>query len=243
MKCSRPAVRQRRLYLLSSDLLSASSATYSCFQTNCHQPKHYSHYNHSAATFFHFHDTANMEGTNLPSINRFITAHNAEGKAVFSDKVPEALGWDKLPNGAGFALGYTTEQYPVDLNQDKDVSKYQTYLSTPPGLVIPGGTVLRFVDCPPNSLSPMHRTVSLDYGVVLEGEVVLELDSGETRSMKRGDVAIQRGTNHAWRNPSSTNWARMMYVLQESQPILLGEKALGEDYGEGMDGVPASGTK
>jgi hypothetical protein len=243
MNCLRPAVRQCRLYLLSSDLLSASSATYNCFQTNCHQPKHYSHYNHSAATFFHFHDTANMEGTNLPSINRFITAHNAEGKAVFSDKVPEALGWDKLPNGAGFALGYTTEQYPVDLNQDKDVSKYQTYLSTPPGLVIPGGTVLRFVDCPPNSLSPMHRTVSLDYGVVLEGEVVLELDSGETRSMKRGDVAIQRGTNHAWRNPSSTNWARMMYVLQESQPILLGEKALGEDYGEGMDGVPASGTK
>lgn len=38
----------------------------------------------------------------------------------------------------------------------------------------------------------MHRTVSLDYGVVLEGEVVLELDSGETRTMKRGDVAIKR---------------------------------------------------
>ena len=184
-----------------------------------------------------------MEGTNLPSINRFITAHNAEGQAVFSDKVPEALGWSKLPNGAGFALGYTTEQYPVDFNQDKDVSTYQSYLSTPPGLVIPGGTVLRFVDCPPNSLSPMHRTVSLDYGVVLEGEVELVLDSGETRTMKRGDVAIQRGTNHAWRNPSSTNWARMMYVLQESKPVLFGEKALGEDYGEGMDGVPASGKK
>ena len=177
MNCSRPAVRQRRLYLLSSDLLFATPATYNCFyQISCHQSTYHASCNHSAATFFHFHDTSNMEGTSLPSINRFITAHNAEGKAVFSDKVPEALGWDKLPNGAGFALGYTTEQYPVDLNQDKDVSKYQTYLSTPPGLVIPGGTVLRFVDCPPNSLSPMHRTVSLDYGVVLEGEVVLELD-------------------------------------------------------------------
>ena len=88
----------------------------------------------------------------------------------------------------------------------------------------------------------MHRTVSLDYGVVLEGEVELVLDSGETRIMKRGDVAIQRGTNHAWRNTSSTQWARMMYVLQESKPVQLGEKALGEDYGEGMDGVPSSGN-
>jgi len=187
--------------------------------------------------------TSKMEGTNLPSINRFITAHNAEGQAVFSNAIPEPLGWNKLPNGAGFALGYTTSQYPVDLNQDKDVSTYQSYLSTPPGLVIPGGTVLRFVDCPPNSLSPMHRTVSLDYGVVLEGEVELVLDSGETRAMKRGDVAVQRGTNHAWRNPSGTQWARMMYVLQESKPIVLGERALGEDYGVGMDGVPASGGK
>jgi mannose-6-phosphate isomerase-like protein (cupin superfamily) len=211
-------------------------------QPSYRQPTRQANYNHSSATF-HFNSTSTMEGTNLPSINRFITAHNAEGQAVFSDKVPEALGWSKLPNGAGFALGYTTEQYPVDFNQEKDVSTYQSYLSTPPGLVIPGGTVLRFVDCPPNSLSPMHRTVSLDYGVVLEGEVELVLDSGETRTMKRGDVAIQRGTNHAWRNPSSTNWARMMYVLQESKPVLLGEKALGEDYGEGMDGVPASGKK
>lgn len=184
-----------------------------------------------------------MEGTNLPSVNRFITAHNAEGKAVFSDAVPETLEWKGLPNGARFGLGYTTEQYPVDLNDDKDISTYKSYMQSPPGLVVPGGTVLRFVDCPPNSLSPMHRTVSLDYGVVLEGEVELVLDSGETRAMKRGDVAIQRGTNHAWKNPSSTQWARMMYVLQESKPIELGGKALGEDYGVGMDGVPSSGKK
>lgn len=185
-----------------------------------------------------------MEGTNLPSIHRFITAHNEEGKAIFSDKVPEALKFDKLPKTeAGFSLGYTTEQCPVDFSKDKDISSFQSYLETPPGLVVPGGTVLRFVDTAPNTISPMHRTVSLDYGVVLEGEVELILDSGETRLLKRGDVAIQRGTNHAWRNPSSTNWARMMYVLQESKPIQLGDKALGEDYGVGMEGVPASGRK
>lgn len=184
-----------------------------------------------------------MEKQGLPSINRFITTHNAQGQATFSDAVPEQLSWNQLPNGAEFSLGYATEQYPVDFNGEKDVSTYQSYLQTPPGLTIPGGTVLRFVDVGPQTTSPMHRTVSLDYGVVLEGEVELLLDSGESRSMKRGDVAIQRGTNHAWRNPSATNWARMMYVLQESKPVQLEGRALGEDYGVGMDGVPSSGRK
>lgn len=47
----------------------------------------------------------------------------------------------------------------------------------------------------PGLTSPMHRTVSLDYGVVLEGEVYLVLDSGEERLMRRGDISVQRGTN------------------------------------------------
>lgn len=85
----------------------------------------------------------------------------------------------------------------------------------------------------------MHRTVSLDYGVVLEGEVELVLDSGETRLMRRGDVSVQRGTNHAWRNKSETEWARMLYVLVEAEPIVVEGKVLGEDYG-GMPGVRAS---
>lgn len=46
----------------------------------------------------------------------------------------------------------------------------------------------------------MHRTTSLDYGIVLEGEVELILDSGERRAMKAGDIAVQRATMHAWRN-------------------------------------------
>jgi quercetin dioxygenase-like cupin family protein len=86
----------------------------------------------------------------------------------------------------------------------------------------------------------MHRTVSLDYGVVLEGEVDLVLYSGETRRLRRGDIAVQRGTSHAWGNASSTTWARMLYVLLEAKPIDLESGALGEDYGEGMGGVPSS---
>ena len=172
----------------------------------------------------------------LPPVNRLITDHNQEGKAVFSRSQSDALEWQDIGDIATFALGYTTQGFPVDLNASKDLQTYDSYLANKPGITIPGGTVLRFVDMAPGTLSPMHRTVSLDYGVVLEGEVDLVLDSGERKTMMRGDVAIQRGTNHAWQNNSKTTWARMMYVLQESKPIELQGRALGEDYGT-MPGV------
>ena len=62
--------------------------------------------------------------------------------------------------------------------------------------MIPGGTVLRVVDMPLGIVSAIYRTVSLDYSIVLKGTVDLVLDSGEVRRMERGDISIQRGTNH-----------------------------------------------
>lgn len=177
----------------------------------------------------------------LPVVHRFITDHKEDGRACFSTRNEEVLSWHNVGPTATFSLGYTTSQFPVSFADEQDISNYEKYLKDPPGITIPGGTVLRFVDIHPGHTSPMHRTVSLDYGVVLEGEVELILDSGETRLLRRGDVAIQRGTNHAWRNNSQTSWARMMYVLQESQPFTVAGKVLGEDYGEGMPGVRASG--
>lgn len=184
-------------------------------------------------------DTASMEDNGLPRVQRFITDHNEEGKAIFSTKVPEALDWQKLPDGAKFALGYATDQFPVTLNNEADLQRYEAFQKDLPGITVPGGTVLRLVDMLPGALSPMHRTVSLDYGVVLEGQVELILDSGETRLLNKGDIAIQRGTNHAWRNPSSTKSSRMLYVLQESKPLEIEGKRLGEDYGD-MPGVRPS---
>lgn len=91
----------------------------------------------------------------------------------------------------------------------------------------------------PGVTSPMHRTVSLDYGIVVYGEVELILDSGEKKVLKAGDVAVQRGTNHAWRNTSEKDWARMMYVLQPSLPITINGKPLDEELGH-MEGVRSS---
>lgn len=178
----------------------------------------------------------------LRAINRYITGHDTEGKEMISTKVPDTLNWQQMANGARFSLAYATEEYPVNLINNADLSVYQKNLTDLPGIIIPGGTVLRVVDMNPGSISPMHRTISLDYGVVLEGEVELILNSGESRLLKRGDIVVQRGTNHAWRNASSANWARMLYVLQEAHPMQFNGKTLEEDYGGGMDDVKKSST-
>ncbi|KAF2798426.1 cupin domain-containing protein [Melanomma pulvis-pyrius CBS 109.77] len=176
----------------------------------------------------------------LRPVSRYITNHSSNGKTGFSEAVPSPLNWQQMENGARFSLAYATEEHPVNLTDNKDLEIYQKNLLDPPGIIIPGGTVLRVVDMNPGSISPMHRTISCDYGVVLEGEVELILDSGEKRLLKQGDIAIQRGTNHAWKNPNDTEWARMLYVLQEAQPLLFNGKPLDEDYGGGMDDVKPS---
>lgn len=160
----------------------------------------------------------------LPALARYITDHDPTGLAVFSDQFDDIIPSQELADVARFPLGYTSRTTPVDLMEDKDLAKNQSDLDNKPGIKIPGGTVLRVVDMQPGAVSRMHRIVSLDYGVVIEGEVELLLDSGEVRTMRRGDLAVQKGNNHAWRNASTTKWARMMYVLQEAQPITVGGK-------------------
>ncbi len=81
----------------------------------------------------------------------------------------------------------------------------------------------------------MHRTQSLDYGIVLEGEVEMWLDDGTKQVMRRGDVAVQRGTSHGWRNTSATEWGRMFFVLQECERVEVGGKSLGEDVSNAGD--------
>lgn len=186
-----------------------------------------------------FHNMSTPTAKNIRPLNRFITTHDPEGKAIFSNKLSETMPVQPIGDGAHFSLAYTSDHFPAKLSDDADIIEYNSYLTSPPGITISTGSVCRIVDLPPNSLSPMHRTVSLDYGVVLEGEVELVLDSGETRLLKRGDVAVQRATNHAWRNvtPDAVNpetgvkepqWGRMLYVLSPSQEVEIGGKKLGE---------------
>ena len=161
----------------------------------------------------------------LPAIKRYITDHDDTGKAIFTTRVDEDLNFkdlQKLPFGnAGAAakstLGYATKEFPTTLKGEADIAAYEDFLTDPPGVCIPNGTVLRLLDIPPNTRSPMHRTKSLDYAIVLEGSIIAGLDSGAEKVLRRGDIVIQRGTNHDWMNASDTEWARMAFVLLDSE--------------------------
>ncbi|RAK88072.1 cupin domain protein [Aspergillus costaricaensis CBS 115574] len=179
----------------------------------------------------------------LPNYTRHITSHNSSGEAIIHTSTPgdwTSIGEDRF----GFSVAYTTSSFPPDLNNDADISTHSAKMESKNlGLVSPNGTVCRVVDFAPNTDPFMHRTRSLDYGVVLEGEIIMELDSGEKVLMKKGDIAVQRGTMHGWRNPSKENWTRMLFVLQDCKPISAEDgKQLGEDLGKSSDLPPSDGA-
>ncbi len=136
-----------------------------------------------------------------------------------------------------------TTSFPESLNGDADVAAHEARLAKGQlGLVSAGGTVLRFVDFAPNYQCMMHRTQSIDYGIVIEGSVISILDSGEETLLRRGDVMVQRATMHAWRNPSNEHWSRMVFCLQDCKPLVVDGKRMGEDLGRGTEGIPPSGN-
>ena len=144
---------------------------------------------------------------------RFITGHDSDGKGVIQ-VVDEGL-WKKIDNDiVRYNVMWTTNTFPIDLKHDKDsLQKEKTVLS----LSLPNGTVLRMVDRSPGSSSAMHRTQSLDYSVVVEGEMDMIMDSGQVVTLKQGDVCVQRGTMHQWKNSGKT-WNRMLFVLIDALP-------------------------
>jgi quercetin dioxygenase-like cupin family protein len=170
--------------------------------------------------------------SSLPGITRYVTGHDSAGKAIVQTENP--ADWSSFENNSmAFTVAYTTSEFPVDLNNDADIKKHEDLKASGKlGLVNPNGTVCRFVDFAPKGPPLMHRTQSLDYGIVLEGEIEMTLDSGEKRLLKRGDMAVQRATMHAWHNPSETEWTRMVFVLQECKPLLVGGEELGEDLSQ-----------
>ncbi|KAK5995682.1 Cupin-domain-containing oxidoreductase srdB [Cladobotryum mycophilum] len=168
-----------------------------------------------------------------------VTGHDDSGKEIFVSSTPAE--WKPYTDGKlGMSILYTT-QFNANLNGDEDIEKHKTRMATTlPGLVNPGGTLLRMVDFAPGDPGLMHRTKSLDYGIVVKGELEAIMESGEKRIMRQGDVCVQRGTSHAWRNLSETEWARMVFVLQDVQPIVLGGEKLKEDFrGKTVD-IPPS---
>lgn len=182
----------------------------------------------------------------LPGLTHHITGHDASGHAIVESDRPGT--WTPWVNSTmAFDVVYTTSAFPPNMNANADIAAHDTLIQSQQlGLVNPNGTVARIVDFGPATQPLMHRTQSLDYGIILEGEVEMILDDGVKRVMRRGDVAVQRGTNHGWRNTSSTEWARMFFVLQDAQKVQIGEKELGTDLssaGSDAEMLAGAGSK
>ncbi|KAI9925453.1 hypothetical protein MW887_005834 [Aspergillus wentii] len=170
----------------------------------------------------------------LRGITQYITGHDSAGNAiVHSEKPGDWKSYDG--KNMAFSVAYTTSQFPANLNDDADVKAHEAIMDKGVGLVNPNGTVCRIVDFAPGCPHLMHRTQSLDYGIVLEGKVEMLLDNGVTRTLERGDVAVQRATMHGWRNPSETEWTRMVFVLQHCEKLVVGGKEMGLDMGRSTD--------
>lgn len=156
--------------------------------------------------------------TAAPQKRRIVTGHNADGKAIVErDEI--IIGYVTPTGDAGLTAMWATDAFPCDNTDPRDGRDLIH------GLVSPSGSVLRFVDMLPHSRSPFHRTTSLDYGIVVSGEVHLELDDGLLVLMKQGDVVMQRGTIHAWVNQGDTP-CTIVFVLLGAQPVVIDGKPL-----------------
>ena len=151
------------------------------------------------------------------NVRRVVTGHDEAGNAVI--KSDNVLDTKVLGEEAEVVVPWTTAEFPSNNNDDFDGALREVRR------VSPGGSVLQFVSMYPHTESKHHRTHSLDYAIVLEGELELELDNGEKTTIKAGDVAIQRGTIHTWRNASDV-MSKVAFVLLDAEPVEVDNKQL-----------------
>ncbi len=137
---------------------------------------------------------------------RIVTGHDASGKSVVLSDAPSPKTTEI--GTAAFHEIWVTEGMPVQIPATEPESTDRPIRVPPP----PNGVMIRFTEMEPGAASPMHRTETLDVGVVLEGETWLLLDDGSETLVGPGDAVVQRGTNHAWENRSDRP-VRMLFVL------------------------------
>jgi quercetin dioxygenase-like cupin family protein len=150
-------------------------------------------------------------------MRRIVTGHDEHGKAVVvidgepANRRTSATGnsstliWSTDRTPAGIATGTVIEDMGARV------------LGTPPPV---NGTRFTVNEIVPGAKAVMHRTESLDYVIVIAGEVEMDLDDS-TVTMRAGDVMVQRGTNHAWHNRSN-ELACIAFVLIDAEPLGIG---------------------
>lgn len=141
---------------------------------------------------------------------RVVTGHDASGRGVVISDGPPAVS-RQVADGASFYELWATASSPAPIEAVEPEPVAQSDPVGPPA----GGTRVRVVDMPAGTRSPMHRTESVDYGIVLAGTLTLTLE-GEETTVGPGDLIVQRGTDHAWENRSDEP-VRMLFVLLDGR--------------------------
>jgi len=185
----------------------------------------------------------NITGEGNKFFKRIVTGHDSEGRAVIlSDAPPTRIQQIGGVGGPTFYEVWNTGETPVLINRESDEPEESGLVLAPPkgGTRIrvidfpPESEAIKsltateaaekFAEMGGKEASQsesgaphplMHRTQTLDYGIVIEGELTLILDRSET-TVRAGDIIIQRGTNHAWANRSDKN-CRVAFVLIDGQ--------------------------
>jgi mannose-6-phosphate isomerase-like protein (cupin superfamily) len=150
-------------------------------------------------------------------IRRIVTGHDDQGRAkvLIDEQTTNVLS---LRPGAQSSVIWSTEGFPLSNDGDADPSGKKI------GTTIDNGTVFRIVSFGPGVTPRNHRTDSIDYAVIMSGEIDMELDIGSVH-LKAGDVLVQRGTVHNWLN-KGTEPCVIAFILIAAKPVTTGGKPL-----------------
>ena len=150
-------------------------------------------------------------------VRRVITGHDESGRAVVMiDEVPKHVFTGRP--GATVCNIWTTEGFPANNDGSIDAGLRKT------GTTLPNGTIFRVIEFAPGVAARNHRTDSIDYIVVMAGEIDMELD-GSVVHLKAGDVMVQRGTIHNWVN-SGTAPCVLAVILVDAKSVETGGQVL-----------------
>ena len=151
------------------------------------------------------------------NIRRVVTGHDDQGRAkVLIDEQVKNISSPRP--GANYSVIWSTEGFPVSNDGDDDPSGRKI------ATTIDNGTVFRIVSFGPGVAPRNHRTNSIDYAVVISGEIDMELDVGSVH-LKAGDVLVQRGTIHNWVNKGTAPCV-IAFTLVAAKPVTAGGKTL-----------------
>ena len=150
-------------------------------------------------------------------LRRVVTGHDAKGKAIVTIDEPVKNAAQGRP-GAMAAVIWTTQGFPVENDGNEDSCGRKV------GTTLDNGTVLRVVEFSPGVQRRMHRTDSIDYAVIMSGEIDMELDNSVVH-LRAGDVLVQRSTIHNWVNKGKEPCV-IAFVMIAAKPVEIGGKVL-----------------